>query len=128
MSLGSILNNNKAVFAGDVHDGIHIRRLAIEMHRDDRLGACGNRCFDLRHVDRCIIGYAIDKYRPRTRLGDRESGGDKGVGAGNDFIPVPDAGSLKRQVKSVGAGGNGDAVFNFAECCKLLLEQNDIFA
>ena len=47
VGLACILDHHQALTSGDVRDGIHVSRLAIEMNGDNRPGLWGDRPFDL---------------------------------------------------------------------------------
>ena len=56
--LGAIFNDSKIIFPGQSADRIHIRRMAKEMDRDDRLGFPRNLFLYLAGVDiECVLGY-----------------------------------------------------------------------
>ncbi len=44
--LAGILDHDQAVAARDLEDRIHVGRLAVQVHRDDGLGARGDRRLD----------------------------------------------------------------------------------
>ena len=46
--LAGVLDHDQAVASRDRQDRIHVGRLAVEVHRHDRLGPRRDRRFDLR--------------------------------------------------------------------------------
>ena len=56
--LGSVFDDIEIMPGGNLHDGVHVAHLAIEVDRNDGLGARTDRCFDLRGIE--VVGSAID--------------------------------------------------------------------
>src|SRR5947207_3241701 len=51
LGLCVVFNDLESVLFGDIHQGIHVRRLAVEVNRHDRFRFGGKRRFDARGVD-----------------------------------------------------------------------------
>src|SRR5205085_11570550 len=65
---------------------VEIDRLAIQMHRDDRLRARRDRCLDLVHIHQEIVVPDIDEHRPRAERPYRGDRGYRRVRHRDDFI------------------------------------------
>jgi hypothetical protein len=65
---------------GDLHDRVHIGRLAIEMNWHDRAGPRRDPGLDLADIHRAGVGIDIDENRGGTRVSDRRHGRDEGHG------------------------------------------------
>jgi len=63
----------------DLADGLEIGAEAVEVNRDDRLGARRDRGFDLGRVDVLRLRIAIDEDRLGAGDPDRFGGGEEGV-------------------------------------------------
>jgi hypothetical protein len=86
MRLSTILNYYQIVFAGDVHDGLHIAYLAVEMDRDYGPGPGRYLALDIQRIDGVIFLSDIGKYRNSTCLQYTEAGGDKGIRRDDDLV------------------------------------------
>ncbi len=72
--LGAILDDARAVPAGESEDRVEIGRLAVKMHRDDGGDAPGRGRKSARErggIERHGAGLDIDEERPRARKLDR---------------------------------------------------------
>ena len=90
--------------------GVHVGRLAVQVHRQDDLGARRDGRLDQRRVD--VVGARIGLHRHRrgAALADGQPGGDVGVAGHDDFVARPDAHGAQGQVQGVQAVGDADAV------------------
>jgi hypothetical protein len=72
-------------------DRAEIRRLSEEIHWNDAPCLLGNDLFDRLRVDCEWARQDIRKNRPRPHGSDGFSSRNKGIGAGDDFIPRTNA-------------------------------------
>ena len=126
--LAAVLDHLQAMAFRDVEDRVHVGRLAVEMDRDDRLGAAGDRLLELGHVHREGCRIDVDIGRPRAHVPDRGDGGDEGERHRDDLVAGSDAGGDQREMERAGAGIDGDPVRGALEGGKLLLERLDFRA
>ena len=108
--LGTVLDDFEIMLVGNRLDGRHIRRLAEQVYRDDRLGLCGHGRLDLVRVDIEGLGIDIDEHRRGADVEDRLGGGDEGERGGDDLVAFADASGDQCQVQGVGAGGAADSM------------------
>ena len=128
VGLGSIFDDDEVMAAGDVQDGVEIRGLAMQVHRQDRLGAVGDRRLDLGDVHVEGVGVNVDEHRAGAGVVDRRHGRDEGAGDRDDLVPRTDPGRQEGQVQGAGAGVDADAEAPTAVGGKLLLERGDLLA
>ncbi len=77
-ALGAILDDAEVVFAGQVHDGVHVRAQAVKGDRHDRLGARGDFAGDIRRVHLEGIGIDVGENRDGILKEDGRSTGNDG--------------------------------------------------
>ena len=106
----------------DVQDRIHVRGLAVQMHRENGLGSLGNRRLDRRDVHRESARIDVDEHRGCIHIVDRGHRCHEGEGDGNDFVATPDVGCEQRQVQGAGSGIHADTVRRLTVGRKLCLE------
>ena len=76
--------------SGQFEQRIEVGRLAVEMRREDRSGAAGDRRFDTRRieVERARIG--VDEYGSGADAADSQDGRDVAVAGEDHFVPGTD--------------------------------------
>ena len=121
--MGRVFDYPKIVLLGKFIDRIHIRRLAVEMHRHDRLGCRSHRCCDLRWVNCGSIGSDVDKNWSRTSRSHRKSSEICRKCRDDYLVPRPDAAGAQREFNRIRAVAHADAVRDPTEPCKLLLKR-----
>ena len=114
--------------ACNVQDGIEIRGLAMQVHRQDRLGAVGDRRLDLGDVHVEGVRVHVDEHGAGARVVDGRHGRDEGAGDRDDLVPRTDTGRQESQMQGAGAGIDADAEVPAAVRGKLLLERGDLLA
>ena len=92
------------------HDSVHIRRLAIEVDRDDGLRSASNGRLQHGRVHRVADGINVHKHRTRASGVDCLGRGNKGVCNGNHFISVPNSKTQQSQVQGGSTVRHGDAM------------------
>ncbi len=109
-ALCSVFDDRDAVLGGDGVDGVEVGALAVQAHRDDRLGLGRDGGFEQRRVE--VVGARIDVdiHRLGTEYGDGLGGGDVGEARGDDLVAVGHADCHLGDLQGVGAVGAGDAV------------------
>ena len=128
MRLGGVFDHDEAVSIRDLHDRIHIRRLTIEMHREDCLGPRRDGCFDCLGIHCVRAGIDVDKYGFRTRIVDRSNACDEREGHGDHFVARADAGGEQRQVQGTRAAVHAYSMCTAAIRGKFLLKRGDFAA
>ena len=89
--LRRVLDDDKSMAAGDVHDRVHVRRLPVEVHGQDRLCSRRNGGLNRRWIHRERTRLNIDQNRARTRVENCGHAGDESKRHRDDFIPRSDA-------------------------------------
>jgi hypothetical protein len=116
------------VALADRSDRRHVGGLAVEVDRDDRLGARGDRGLDRGRVD--VVGVGLDVHEDGLRTGapDRAAGGEEGVRRGDDLIAGRQVDGHQRQQEGVGAGRAADGVGRAHVFADLRLQAADLGA
>ena len=70
MRLRAIFNHPQLVFFGDGHDRVHVRRLAVKMHRNNSHRARSDFRFDLRGIDVERVVVRVAENHPAAGLRD----------------------------------------------------------
>ena len=78
--------------------------LAVEVDRQDRLGARRDGGLDVGRVDRERRRVDVDEHRRGAAVVDGRHGGDERVRRRDDLVAGADAGGQQRQVQGAGAG------------------------
>ena len=112
MRLRAVFHDVQSAALRDFHDDIHLRWLAEQMHRQDRLGARGDRRLDLRRVE--IVAVVLHVHEDDLRSGQRDGfrRGDPTVTRGDDLIAWPDAEHFQRDENGVRAIAAAHAVLH----------------
>ena len=121
--LGSVLDQNQAVAAGDGHQAGHIGHVAEDMHSFQRLdmgtgglvvqfavaqfAVVGAEVLNSVGVDAKAVVAADEDGFCADVAGQRVDSGDEGQGRDDDFIPAGNAGSHSGQVQGAGTGVAG---------------------
>jgi N-acetylmuramoyl-L-alanine amidase len=108
--LGAVLDDRKPALFGERGDARHVRRVAEQMHRDDRRRARRDRRLDGARIHAPGRRVDIDKTRHGTRRHDSLGGSGGGQGHGDDLVAGPDAKRPQRQGQGVRAVADADAV------------------
>jgi hypothetical protein len=128
MSLAGILDDDEIVALCQAQDGIHVGRQAVQMDRDDRLGAWRDGCFDLAHVHVAGICLHVHQDRAGTGKGHRCGRGDKGVRRDDHLVTGADPECSKAQLQGRQSAVHAYSVSRAAEFGKLLLELGYLLA
>jgi len=86
-ALGAVFDHRQTISISDGINGREISRLAIQAHRDDRLGTLTDRLLQLGRIQ--VVGGRIDVHvhRHGTQQGIRFRCGNEGKGFGDHLIP-----------------------------------------
>ncbi len=128
VGLAGVFDHDQVVALGDFEDWIQVCGAAIEMNRDDGLGAAGDGRRDQCGIEVGGGGIDVDEDRSGAGVTDGFGGGDEGVGGGDDFVAGADAGGQQREMQCAGAGVERDAVLDFTVAGEGLLEAGDFFS
>ena len=108
--LRGVLDHGQAVRLGQALRAVHVRRLAEQMHRDDRLGVAGDAPLGGGKVDVEIGVKRVDEHRRRTGAGHRAGGREKRERRAQHFVARADAQRHQREQQRVGARADADGV------------------
>ncbi len=106
--LRGIFDHDQSVPPRYFHDRVHVGRLAVEMHGQDRLGAGRDRGLDRGRIHGERARIDIHQHRPRSGVDDRGNAGDKSKRDGDDFIARTNSGGEQGQMQSARSGIQGD--------------------
>ncbi len=126
--LTGIFDHHQAVPPGDLQDGVHVSRLAVEVHRDDRFGPLGDRGFDRVRVDVEGARIDVDEHRPRPGVADRRHRRDEGERNRDDLVARTDVRGKQREVKGARAGVHADTVLRLTIGRELRFERGNLGA
>ena len=101
-----VLDHGKSVPAGDVVDAVHLRRMSVQVHGQDRLDAFGalDRRLDLVGVDVERVRVHIHEHRARALVLDHVNRRDEGHVRADDCVALTDAQRGQRDVQGGGGG------------------------
>src|SRR5579884_256964 len=85
MRLRAIFYHPELVFSCNVQDGVHLCRLAVQMHRNNANSGFGDFSPDVLRVDRESFLVGVAKHDPRARLLNRLDGCDPAMRRGDHF-------------------------------------------
>src|SRR5262245_41746140 len=105
-----------------------MRRLAIEMHRQDCFGLLCDRALDLIYIHRIRNGFDIYENRPGSGVTNGCYSSYESEGDGDDFISWSDIGCQQREVQGARAGADGNPETSIAVDGKLFLKSRDFLA
>jgi hypothetical protein len=128
VGLSRILQHQEVVLPGDLDDGVHIGRAAVEMHRNDgRRPRCDGR-FKGSRVQGIALGVHIGKDRRGSGHGNGQSGEGSREGRNHHLIAGADADSAQGQSDSVCAVADSHDMGHSANLGPLCLERFPLFA
>ena len=128
MRLAGIFDHRDAVAVRDRQDSGHVRHLAVEMHRQDRLRPGRDRLLELVHVHGEGPGFHVDEHRHRAGVADRGDRRDERKRDGDDLVARSDAGRQEREVKRARARVHPDRLPGAAIGREVALEIGDELA
>ena len=100
VGLRRVFDHNQPMPARHVHNRVHVGRLAVEMHGQDRLRARRDRGLNRGRIHRESAGINIHQNGARSAVGDGGNAGDKSERHGDDFIARTDSGRKQREMQS----------------------------
>ena len=102
MRLAGVLDHRQSRGASAISRiGVHVGRLAVEVHRQIALVRGVIAALELRRVHREGDRVDVDEDRPRAGVADRRHGGDEGERDGDDLVAGADAGGEQRQCSAL---------------------------
>src|ERR1700733_2387730 len=110
------------MLSSDAQDGIHVRRLPIQMYRNDSFGLCRDDCCDSFGCDVECSSVRLNRDGCSASVGDREPSGDERIARNNHFVADADLVSDENQMKGLEAVPEPHAIIRLAIGCKLTLE------
>ncbi len=113
---------------GEFHNRFNIYRLAVEMNRDNRLGARRERGFELAGVEREKVRLDVNQNRSRACHLNRRHGRDRRMRDGDYFIAVTNAAGDQGQMKCFRSTSDTDSMSGADVRGKLSFERSDLFA
>ena len=133
MGLGGIFDDLQAVLPGNLEDGTHVGRMAVQVNGDDGLGA-KRRALCLQ-VGPELLGRqgenaGIDVHKDGLGVGGNDAADrrDRRIGRGDDRVPRLDPAGPQRQVQGFGSRANPDGLAGPAVDGELALEPGELFA
>ena len=123
MGLGTVLDQQQAVLAHQLEQGIHVARVPAQVHADDRPGPFAEHRGDA--VGREVLGIEVDVGEDRPPTGQRNDGGsgEERACRHDHLVTGGQLDGLQRQLQSQGAVGQRDGVPATEPAGELLLEQ-----
>lgn len=110
VGLAGVLYDHKAPLFGDLHDGVHVAREAVEVDHDYGLRLLGYCIFDPVGIDVVGLGVDVAEDGPSPLHQYAGGGGDEGEGGCDHLVPLSYAQGGEGGVKAGGAVADGDAV------------------
>src|SRR5262249_40407849 len=111
--LGGVLDERQIMHLGELPQRLHVRALAVQMHRNDRPRSAGKLALDLERIEIAAYRIDIDEHGPGAGTADRADGREEGKGGDDDLVAGADSDGMKGQRQSIGAGSaantQGDA-------------------
>ena len=126
--LGGVLHNEQLPFLCDLQQRVHVRRMAVKMHRHDGFGARRQGAFHRLHIQGGIVRLAIHQDGARPGLGDGQHTRDEGVGRDNHLITRANAEGEQGEMQRIRAVRHPDAKGNLVERREFLFEFAHVFA
>jgi hypothetical protein len=120
-----VLDNLQVVCACDLEDRVHLGALPVQMHRDDRSRASGQRGFESGRVEHPGLGLDVDEHGSRSGTLDSGDRRHAGVRLRDHLVAPGDAHGAERDCDRVGPGGDADGMARIAEGGELVLELLD---
>ena len=124
--LTRVFDHRQFVFFGNGVDFVHIRRLPVEMHRDNGLRAFRNLALNLGGIDAKSVGIDVHEYGDSVLLQDRQGAGDERQGGCDHLIAGTDAGRGHRDVQRRRSAIGGDAMLRSHVVGPFVLETLDL--
>jgi hypothetical protein len=128
VSLARVLDHVQAVAPGDCAQGIHVRGLAVQVHRNDRSRPFRDGCTDAVGIERVGLRIDVDEHGSCTDMGDGKDRGDERVRRGYDFVTRADVERSKGELQRGETGIHADGVRAFAVVAELCFEEVDVLA
>ncbi len=126
MSVRRVFDDRNIVLVRDLHDPIHVGRLAAEVDDLDGAGTVCDRFFYPVGIDVVGIGAHVNEYGHKVILQHARRAGHVGVGRNDDLIADAQAQRADAYFERSGSIGGGHAVFAAVIPCELLLEHRDL--
>jgi len=124
----SVFQHHQAVLVGDLHDRVHVRRLAVQVDRHNGLGLGRDGRFDLRGVHRVAVGVHVHEHGLGVRVHDRRNRRDERVRDRDDFVAFADAHGEQRHMERGGTRVVADGVLGARVLGERLFERGDFGA
>ncbi len=124
--LAGILDYLEPVFRRDGEDRLHVSRLPVQVHRNNRAGASGDDGPDQIHVD--VVGprIAVHQHRHRPNRRHRQRRRNKCIAGHDDLVAGLHASRLERQPERIEARADADGVLGSDKTGKPLFERLDL--
>jgi len=128
MRLGAVFDHAEVVTAREAQDRLEVGGLAVEVNREDRLGARRDRRREPGRVERERTRVNVHQHRRRAAQLNGHDRRHGGVRDGDDLIARPDAARSQRQVNRLGAAADADPKSHAQVSRKLALERRGFLA
>jgi len=123
MGLASVFDDHQPVFLGKLPDGIHVRRVAVEVHREYGLGARSDGFGNPSNIDCIGVGIHIHQHRRRPGMGNCQCGSNKSVSRCDDLIARSDFIRAQSELQRRRARIHANGILGFTKRCELFLEE-----
>ena len=128
MGLRSVFNHNQSMSARHFHDGIHVRRLTVEVYGQDRFGAWRNRRFNRGGIHRERARINIHQHRSRSSVEDRGNASYKSERYRDDFVARTDSSREQGKMQGACTGVQANTLRSAAVGREFLLEPRHLRA
>ena len=122
LGLGIVFDHFQSMAAGDGQDGIHVGRLSVKMHRDNRPGPGRDGGCNPFGVEVKGVWVGFHRHWHGARIRNREPGSDVGVRRHDDFITRANTISAQDQMQCFQSVADANAVRHAAIRGELPLE------
>ena len=121
VGMGNVLDDIELVTVGDLHDGIHVARIAEIVNNHDRLGLGRDAPLQILRIKAQLVVDITENGRS-TEIHSLGNASPIGLGGADDLISKPQADGKHRRCQRHGAVGKGESVFSALPRGKFILE------
>jgi hypothetical protein len=124
--LARVLEHEQVVPPGDFHDGVHVRRQALDVHGNDDLCPVVDRRFELGGIH--AVGARVNVHKDGDGVLVQRAGrrGKKGKRGRDHLVSRPDARCRQRHVQGCRAAAGGQAVLAPDVLGPVLFQRRDL--
>ena len=123
MCLAGVFDHHETVPIRELTDGAHVRRMSVQVNRNNGFCAAGDGSFQSFHVQGVSEGINVYQHRLGAGVGDAQCGGDEAVCCSDDLVTRANVEGPQSQLQCRCAGVHPDRIGRVAELSKLFLEE-----